>query len=230
MFASASAGSANQRRACIFWPPTCEAGVLGRASPGTPIASYSYTLGPAGNRLSVQELSGRTVQYGYDDLYRLTSETIAGSATQNGTVSYQYDAVGNRKQLNSTLPAVPTGLLNYDANDRIATQVYDNNGNTVNNGIQNVYDFENRLVQRGEHSDRLRRRRQPRPGERRGNKHLLPGRGDQSHRLRPGAGRAPEHAVEQRQQSLRLGPATGRHGRREQVPIRRSVTAALLRL
>jgi RHS repeat-associated protein len=99
--------------------------------------------------LSVQELSGRTVQYAYDDLYRLTSETIADAAPQNGTVSYQYDAVGNRKQLNSTLPAVPTGLLNYDANDRISTQVYDNNGNTINNGLQNVYDFENRLVQRG---------------------------------------------------------------------------------
>jgi YD repeat-containing protein len=129
---------------------TCGQGVPGCASPATPIASYAYTLGPSGNRLSVSELSGRTVQYTYDDLYRLTSETIAGAAAaQNGTVSYQYDAAGNRKQLNSTLPAVPTGLLNYDANDRIATQVYDNNGNTINNGLQNVYDFENHLVQRG---------------------------------------------------------------------------------
>jgi len=100
--------------------------------------------------LSVQELSGRTVQYAYDDLYRLTSETIAGAAAQNGTVNYQYDAVGNRKQLTSTVAAIPaTGLLNYDANDRLSTQLYDNNGNTVNNGTQNVYDFENRLVRRG---------------------------------------------------------------------------------
>ena len=68
----------------------------------------------------------------------------------NGAISYQYDAVGNRKQLTSTVAAIPaTGLLNYDANDRISTQLYDNNGNTVNNGTLNVYDFENHLVQRG---------------------------------------------------------------------------------
>jgi hypothetical protein len=107
-------------------------------------------------RLSVAELSGRTVRYGYDDLYRLTQESIScstaalGCGAAAGAVSYQYDATGNRKQLSSTLPAVPaTGLLNYDANDRVSTQVFDNNGNTINNGTQNVYDFENRLVQRG---------------------------------------------------------------------------------
>ncbi|HET6840110.1 MAG TPA: hypothetical protein VFK06_00225 [Candidatus Angelobacter sp.] len=80
----------------------------------TQLASYAYTLGAAGNRLSVQELSGRTVQYAYDDLYRLTSETIAGATTQNGAINYQYDAVGNRKQLISTLTAIPaTRLLHY---------------------------------------------------------------------------------------------------------------------
>ncbi|HET8891811.1 MAG TPA: PKD domain-containing protein [Candidatus Angelobacter sp.] len=122
----------------------------GCRSPGAQIASYVYTLAPAGNRLSVAELSGRTVRYGYDDLYRLTSESISGPSTQNGTLSYQYDAVGNRLGIDSTVSAIPaSGLLNYDANDRISTDVYDNNGSTVNNGIQNVYDFENRLVQRG---------------------------------------------------------------------------------
>ncbi len=100
------------------------------------------------------ELSGRTVQYGYDDLYRLTSENIVcGTGTPAcapGAVSYSYDSVGNRMQLNSTLSAVPaSGLLNYDANDRTSTEVYDANGNTTFNGQQNVYDFENRLIQRG---------------------------------------------------------------------------------
>src|SRR6516165_2875777 len=33
----------------------------GCGSPGTAISSYAYTLGAAGNRLSVAELSGRTV-------------------------------------------------------------------------------------------------------------------------------------------------------------------------
>src|SRR6185295_14742776 len=113
--------------------------------PGTAIAGYGYTLGPAGNRLSVAELSGRTVTYGYDDLYRLTSESVSGAASQNGAISYQYDAVGNRVQRNSTVPAIPaTGLLNYDANDRTSTDPYDANGNLLNAGsASNVYDFEN---------------------------------------------------------------------------------------
>jgi RHS repeat-associated protein len=119
-------------------------------TPGTAMDGYTYALGAAGNRLSVQELSGRTVQYGYDDLYRLTSETISAAASQNGAIGYTYDAVGNRKQISSTVAAIPaTGLLNYDANDRTATDQYDANGNLTNNGVGNVYDFENHLVQRG---------------------------------------------------------------------------------
>jgi RHS repeat-associated protein len=91
------------------------------------------------------------VNYGYDDLYRLTSETVASDpGGRNGQVTYSYDSVGNRTQLSSTLAAVPpTGLLNYDANDRTATDSHDANGNLTFNGQQNVYDFENRLVQRG---------------------------------------------------------------------------------
>jgi hypothetical protein len=55
--------------------------------------------------------------------------------------------------------AIPSGLMNVacpersrrNANDRVATDVYDNNGNTINNGgIGNVYDFENHLVQHGD--------------------------------------------------------------------------------
>jgi hypothetical protein len=59
--------------------------------------------------------------------------------------------VGNRKELNWTVPAVPaSGLLNYDANDRTTTDPYDANGNLLNGGAGgNVYDFENRLVQAG---------------------------------------------------------------------------------
>ena len=129
---------------------TCSIPSSSCSAPGASIASYAYTLGPAGNRLSVSELSGRTVQYAYDDLYRLTSESIAGASAQNGAISYQYDKVGNRLQLSSTVPAIPSGLLNYDANDRLATDGYDSNGNVINEaGIANSYDFENHLLQRG---------------------------------------------------------------------------------
>lgn len=129
----------------------CGTGAPGCGPANTPVRNYAYTLGPAGNRLSVAELSGRTVNYGYDDLYRLTSETVAGTASENGTVSYTFDSVGNRLQRNSTLPAIPaTGLLNYDANDRTSTDPYDANGNLLNGGVgSNVYDFENRLVAAG---------------------------------------------------------------------------------
>lgn len=50
-------------------------------------SSYTYTLGPAGNRTAVSELGGRTVNYTYDDLYRLTNETIANDP--NGVSSDQ---------------------------------------------------------------------------------------------------------------------------------------------
>ncbi|HEY6388091.1 MAG TPA: RHS repeat-associated core domain-containing protein [Candidatus Acidoferrum sp.] len=127
-------------------------GVNGMVSgaPGA-VASYAYTLDAAGHRLSVSELSGRTVNYGYDNLYRLTSETIASDPNGiNGAVNYIYDPVGNRKQLTSTLAPVPAGLWNYDANDRFtAGDTYDNDGNTVSSGgIANVYDFENHLTQK----------------------------------------------------------------------------------
>jgi hypothetical protein len=56
-------------------------------APGTPISSYAYTLGSAGNRLSVAELSGRTVNYGYDDLYRLTSENTSRTRKRLAAIS-----------------------------------------------------------------------------------------------------------------------------------------------
>jgi RHS repeat-associated protein len=114
------------------------------------LASYTYTLGAAGNRLAVTELGGRSVTYTYDDLYRLTFESISGSATQNGAIGYTYDPVGNRKSLTSTVPAISSGTLLYDANDRLTSDQYDDNGNTVSSGsISNIYDFENHLVQHG---------------------------------------------------------------------------------
>jgi RHS repeat-associated protein len=110
------------------------------------LASYAYTLGASGNRTQVVEGSGRTVNYAYDDLYRLTSETIANSAN-NGQISYQYDAVGNRLQRNSNVNLIANQTSSYDANDRLNSDVYDNNGSTkVSNGKSYNYDFENKLT------------------------------------------------------------------------------------
>jgi hypothetical protein len=45
------------------------------------------------------------------------------SLKQNGTVSYAYDAAGNRTQMTSTLNAVPAGSFSYDANDRLTDRL-----------------------------------------------------------------------------------------------------------
>jgi RHS repeat-associated protein len=110
------------------------------------LATYAYTLGLAGNRTAVAELGGRQVTYTYDALYRLTGETIAGG-TVNGAIGYTYDAVGNRLTRTSTVAPVPPATSTYDANDRLATDVYDANGNTTGSGANSYgYDFENHLI------------------------------------------------------------------------------------
>jgi RHS repeat-associated protein len=112
----------------------------------TNLASYVYTLGASGNRTQVVENTGRTVNYAYDDLYRLTSETIANSAN-NGQISYQFDAVGNRLQRNSSVNLVPSQSSTFDSNDRLNSDTFDNNGSTkISNGKAYNYDFENHLT------------------------------------------------------------------------------------
>ena len=88
---------------------------------------------------------------GYDTDYRLKSEAItADSSGKNGTVSYVYDVVGNRALMTSTLNAVPGGSFFFDANDRLTTDTYDNDGNTISSaGTANTYDFENRMLTHG---------------------------------------------------------------------------------
>ena len=111
------------------------------------LAGYSYTLGPAGNRLSVTESNGRSVQYTYDALYRLTKETVSNdSQGVNGSVAYTYDAVSNRLTRNSSLPGIATQNYAYDANDRLQSDSYDQNGNTTSSqGNTYNFDFENRI-------------------------------------------------------------------------------------
>ena len=113
------------------------------------IADYAYTLGPAGNRLTMTELNGRHVAYTYDDLYRLTNEAISNdpSGVTNGAISYTYDNAGNRLSRNSTVTAVPSATYQYDINDRLTSNSNDANGNvTVQQGNTYSYDFEDRLV------------------------------------------------------------------------------------
>src|SRR5207302_3451129 len=110
------------------------------------VASYGYTLGPAGNRTAVTEFGGRQVNYSYDSLYRLTGETVLGSSV-SGSIGYTYDPVGNRLSRASTIAPVPAATDTYDANDRLTTDTYDSNGNTTaSGGNAYSYDFENHLI------------------------------------------------------------------------------------
>ncbi|HEY0367410.1 MAG TPA: RHS repeat-associated core domain-containing protein, partial [Pyrinomonadaceae bacterium] len=113
----------------------------------TTLASETNTFDPTGRQLSQLELSGRTVNYTYDSLYRLTSETISSDPSAiNGSLNYTYDVAGNRLSRASTIVALPSTNLSYDANDRVTADAYDANGNTRNSGgVSYSYDSDNRL-------------------------------------------------------------------------------------
>jgi RHS repeat-associated protein len=115
---------------------------------GTTIADYRHTFDSVGNRVTVTELSGRTVTYAYDPLYRLSAETITGDPTgPNGIIGYTYDAVGNRLTRTSTLASLPAEDHAYDRNDRVSGDTFDGNGNTLVTGPASyAYDSADRLT------------------------------------------------------------------------------------
>jgi RHS repeat-associated protein len=128
----------------------------------TPIANYAYTVSAAGNRLTASEqllasslnAQPKTINriYTYDNIYRMTGETING-APSTGSASYNYDPVGNRLSRSvSGLTMLPQ-TFTFNSNDRLNTDTYDNNGNTlIGAGFGQTqadqYDFENHLVTR----------------------------------------------------------------------------------
>lgn len=118
----------------------------------TVIASYQYTLGPAGNRLGVVE-NDRSASYRYDDLYRVVQEIVTDTVSGNWATTYSYDPVGNL--LTKTENGVSLGY-SYDDNDRLAQLSdtlfsYDNNGNLqqqvgLTETISYGYNFANQLM------------------------------------------------------------------------------------
>ncbi|NER00134.1 MAG: hypothetical protein F6K30_26125, partial [Cyanothece sp. SIO2G6] len=105
---------------------------------GTVLSRYIYTLDKLGQQTKVEELSGRTVEYDYDDLTRLIKETITDPTTGTHIVEYVYDDVGNRLSKSDSIEGTTT--YTYDDNDRLTLEVgpsittqytYDNNGNVV---------------------------------------------------------------------------------------------------
>jgi RHS repeat-associated protein len=111
-------------------------------------ASYSYQLGATGNRTQATESNGRTINWTYDGIYRLTNEAIVDDPGHvNGSVAYNLDPVGNRLSDSSSLAGISSGSFGYNADDEVSTETYDNNGNTLTTGGKSfTYDSENHLI------------------------------------------------------------------------------------
>ena len=118
-----------------------------------PVADYKYTLGATGIRTNATEQSGRTLQWSYDNIYRLTGETITGdpanNGNNNGSATYGLDPVGNRTTETSSLSGINPIAGTYNANDQLtSSETYDLNGNTTHtaNGNSYTYDSENHMI------------------------------------------------------------------------------------
>ena len=112
------------------------------------VSSYTYQLGPTGNRTGATEGTGRTLNWSFDGIYRLTNETIGNDpANENGSVRYGLDPVGNRQSASSSLSGVNSGSFTYTVDDETSTDTYDANGNTTTSGGKTfTYDSENHMT------------------------------------------------------------------------------------
>ena len=126
---------------------------VSKNSSGNTIASFEYTIGDNGERLSVTELN-RTVEYEYDELNRLTKETVT-TGTSSSVTTYAYDANSNRTSM--TKDGVVTTYVYNELNQITRAgninYTWDNAGNlvsqTTTTGVlvaSYTYDCHNRMV------------------------------------------------------------------------------------
>jgi YD repeat-containing protein len=54
------------------------------------VSGYSYSYGPTGTRTATTELNGRTVQWTYDGIYRLTGETVTADPASKNAVAVPF--------------------------------------------------------------------------------------------------------------------------------------------
>ena len=118
---------------------------------GSTIGSFANSFSPTGRRLLMTEADSSVETYAYDSLDRLQSEARTG--TNPRSISYEYDAVGNRTRM--VRDGVATDF-SYDVDDRLlsaggTTYTYDHNGNLVSQTSATAattydWDFENRLL------------------------------------------------------------------------------------
>jgi len=120
-------------------------------SGNTSLASFAYTVAPTGNRTALAETvngTSRNYNWAYDYLYRMTGETFSGSGYPAAqSVLYGFDPVGNRTNRTSAVSGIGSQTPSYTANDWLASDTSDANGNTTVSGTTNYqYDVMNHLV------------------------------------------------------------------------------------
>ncbi len=119
------------------------------------IQDLTYTYDSVGNITDIVDDSGgqsdRTMEFGYDDLYRLTSVLATSTANnQNYSHTYAYSPIGNITSFNGTsYTYTDSGYSNPHAATAIGAQAqtYDNSGNLTNDGTwTHVWDYRNRIA------------------------------------------------------------------------------------
>ena len=124
-----------------------------RGSGGALISTYHYGYDANGNITSSLETTpqgAKTTDYSYDKLNRLKTVVYPD---ERGTVTYEYDAAGNRVKMTT-----PQGVTNYkyEADNRLIRAgkeifFYDKSGNLIkkispDKTATYAYDYDNRLI------------------------------------------------------------------------------------
>jgi RHS repeat-associated protein len=127
---------------------------LTQIAQGTQVVSFTYDA--ANRRTSLTLPNGVVTEYAYDAASRLTGLTYRTGLTVLGTLTYTYDAAGNRTEVGGTWArtALPPALTSatYDAaNQQLAfgasTLTYDSNGSLTSDGTTTyTWDPRNRLM------------------------------------------------------------------------------------
>ena len=127
------------------------------APDGSTIGDFNYTYDANGNWTQV-ETPAATINYTYDDLNRLTSETLADGML----IEYSYDSTGNRLTKKVTVGGSSTttnyqyGVVNQLTSVNGTAYTYDDNGNMTSDGVRTYsYDAANRLIEVKEGADTI---------------------------------------------------------------------------
>lgn len=127
---------------------------LTQIAQGTSSVTLAYDA--AGRRISLALPNAVVTEYAYDAASRVTSLTYRQGTTTLGTLTYTYDAVGNRTLVGGTwartgLPAA-IGSATYNTNNQqltfgAQTLTYDLHGNLTSDGTKTyTWDARNRLT------------------------------------------------------------------------------------